>query len=318
QRGAVIGRGVGEADGQFLGRPGEAGDRKGRIGRGRIQSVDELRSRRGRIQPVAQPGAVASATRPGGEHAAIPVGVVGRAGGRARGVATVQLADHAAVGAVQRRAGRTAFGGAGLIPEHVQVVAAGGAGIALDTRRIVRVGDALFGRAWMVDAGGAREGDVAAIPAGPVEIELFAGRIVQFQQGEVRTREAGKRRGPGLVLRKAAVAVLAAFRAARRAAVGVLVVPVHHDARGRVGRSHAAVVRGQEVHALVVGGVVDQRARAVERAEARVRADRADLLAPAIAGGAHDIDVAAAGYALRLHQPGPRQPVETDVVMVDA
>src|SRR5690606_41594000 len=108
------------------------------------------------------------------------------------------------------------------------------------------------------------------------------------------------------------------FGAARAAAERVLVVPVHHDARGRVGRSHAAVVGGEEVHALVVAGVVDQRAGAVERAEARVRTDRADLLAPVVARGAGHVDVAAAGHALRLHQTGPRHPAESDVVMVDA
>ena len=64
--------------------------------------------------------------------------------------------------------------------------------------------------------------------------------------------------GAGLVLRQAAVAVRTAVRAARRATGRVLVVPVHDDARRRVGGAHAAVVRRQEVHLLVAGGVVEQ------------------------------------------------------------
>src|SRR5690606_17891027 len=136
----VIGRGAGEADRQFLGRPVEAGDRKRRVGRGRIEPVDELRTGTGRIEPVAQAAAVGAAAGPGGVHAAVPVGVVGRAAGRARGVAAVELADHATVRAVQGRAGRAAFGRARLVPVHVQVVGPGAAEVTLDAQRVARVG----------------------------------------------------------------------------------------------------------------------------------------------------------------------------------
>src|SRR5690606_36949713 len=66
-------------------------------------------------------------------------------------------------------------------------------------------------------------------------------------------------------------------------------------------------------------GVVHQRAAAVEDAEARVRADRADLVAPAVARRAGHVDVAAARDALLLSGPSRRrQPGEADVVVVAA
>ena len=221
----------------------------------------------------------------------------------------MQLADDPLVVVKQRRTRRAGLGR----PEvpvgdaHVRAGAAGDAAAVVGVRgRLVLEGDLLGVAARVVDGYRGRRRGRAAVPAGVGDAPGSVRCAVQLDQGEVRgapARAVG--RADGELVQRRVVAV----------AVRVLVVPVADQRRGLT-RADAAVVGGQKEVAAVLRGVVDHRAGAEDRAAGRVGGDRGDLVFPAVALRAVDVNVARAAAVVVGHQ-GRRSGAEEAVAAAD-
>ena len=260
-----------------------------------VATVEGDGSRTQRVEPVAETSGIGAAAGPRSGEAAVVIGKI--RGTACRGTA-MELADVAALLRVQRRSGRSGLGDAEVgAPDRVDVAAVAG-----HRRRPSAAlcrpggeGDPHFLGSRMVD--GDRRGELRrvgrAVPAPEEHVEGRRERVVQLHEGEVGRRVAGAEERPGVELAQAAVPGRALPRALRPAE-GVEVVEVG-DERGRVARVDAAMERGHEEAAGVVGGVVDQRAAANAAAAQRDSSRRALLVVVGVADRAHDVDVAGAG-----------------------
>ncbi len=251
----------------------------------RIASVQGEHAGGQGIEPVGETAGRSPVAGPVGIHPAVDVVAGGVAARRGPGGEGADAEPVARI--VDARPRGTALGGALLPLVDAPLIAAGA--VVVDLVEGIGVeGDRLLVARRVVNPDRAGWDVAGRVPARVVDVE---GRIRDFVEEDQRKIGAGLP-GPKRDQRRAALILREA--AARQETAGRRLVIPECDHRGRLRGVFDAVLGGEHVRGAVLRGVVDQLGGAKERAGNHDPGGRTDLVAPRVAFGADDIDVAAA------------------------